>query len=75
VLPGLNNSAFDISSVLPPDSWYAELLRGMFNLTPAPSVLECVAWVAFAVPVLLLFLRPASTKAPQKAPATQSVAS
>jgi high-affinity iron transporter len=60
---------------LPPDSWYAELLRGMFNLTPAPSVLECVAWVAFAVPVLLLFLRPASTKAPQKAPATQSVAS
>jgi high-affinity iron transporter len=51
----------------------------MFNLTPAPSVLECVAWVAYAVPVLFLFLRPAgkrdSTKAREKAPETQSVAS
>src|SRR5690349_23106181 len=77
VLPGLNNSAFDISNVLPPDSWYAELLRGMFNLTPAPSVLECIAWVAYAAPVLFLFLRPAGKQTPKTAPATpqpQSVA-
>jgi high-affinity iron transporter len=63
VLPGLDRNAFDISHILPADSWYAELLRGIFNITPAPSVLECVAWVAYGVPVLLLFLRPAGKPA------------
>ena len=58
VLPGLGDVAFDISAVLDPTSWYAALLTGMFNITPAPTVLEVVAWVAYAVPVLLLFLRP-----------------
>ncbi|GAA2358353.1 iron transporter [Catellatospora methionotrophica] len=58
VLPGLNTIAFDISAVLPPTTWYAELLRGMFNFTPAPTVLETIAWVAYAVPVLVLFLLP-----------------
>jgi high-affinity iron transporter len=58
VLPGLNNIAFDISGVLDPNTWYATLLAGMFNVTPAPTVLETIAWVAYAVPVLILFLRP-----------------
>jgi high-affinity iron transporter len=62
VLPGLNNVAFDISTVLDPASWYAALLGGMFNITPAPTVLEVVAWVAYAVPVLVLFLRPTRRK-------------
>ncbi|MCX4474210.1 FTR1 family protein [Micromonospora sp. NBC_01655] len=57
VLPGLNDLAFDITSVLDPTTWYAALLAGMFNITPAPSVLETAAWVAYALPVLLLFLR------------------
>ncbi|HEX8347918.1 MAG TPA: iron uptake transporter permease EfeU [Actinoplanes sp.] len=80
VLPGLNNVAFDISTVLDPDSWYAALLGGMFNITPAPTVLEVVAWVAYAVPVLLLFLRPtrrkrttaATTGEPTAAPTPQN---
>ncbi|MER7275524.1 iron uptake transporter permease EfeU [Dactylosporangium sp. NPDC000244] len=58
VLPGLNNHAFDLSNALPPTAWYAELLRGMFNFTPQPSVLETIAWVAYGVPVLILFLLP-----------------
>ncbi|MEV4118345.1 iron uptake transporter permease EfeU [Micromonospora sp. NPDC049645] len=62
VLPGLNNLAFDITSTLDPSTWYAALLAGMFNVTPAPTVLETIAWVAYAVPVLLLFLRPARRK-------------
>ena len=36
---------------------FATLLAGMFNLTPAPTVLELLAWTAYAVPVLVLFLR------------------
>jgi high-affinity iron transporter len=74
VLPGLDNLAFDISATLPPSSWHAELLRGMFNITPAPTVLESLAWVAYAVPVLVLFLlphRPARTAA--TVPATPAI--
>ncbi|WP_444950018.1 iron uptake transporter permease EfeU [Micromonospora ureilytica] len=59
VLPGLNDLAFDITGALDPSTWYAALLAGMFNVTPAPTVLETIAWVVYAVPVLLLFLRPA----------------
>lgn len=62
VLPGLNNLAFDITTTLDPSTWYAALLAGMFNVTPAPTVLETIAWVGYAVPVLLLFLRPARRK-------------
>jgi high-affinity iron transporter len=58
VLPGLNDLAFDLTGTIAPDSWYAELFRGMFNVTLNPSVLESVAWVAYAVPVLALFVLP-----------------
>ncbi|MFG1720013.1 iron uptake transporter permease EfeU [Micromonospora chalcea] len=57
VLPGLNDLAFDISTTLDPNAWYGALLAGMFNITAAPTVLELTAWVAYAVPVLVLFLR------------------
>ncbi|NJP89471.1 iron transporter [Nonomuraea sp. FMUSA5-5] len=57
VLPGLNAQAFDISTALPADSWYGTLLSGMLNITPQPSVAEVVAWAAFLVPTLFLFLR------------------
>lgn len=58
VVPGIDRHAFDLTAALPPTSWYAELLRGMLNFTPAPSVLETVAWAAYGVPVLVLFLLP-----------------
>ncbi|WP_127508918.1 iron uptake transporter permease EfeU [Actinoplanes solisilvae] len=62
VLPGLNNLAYDISGALDPSAWYTALLTGMFNVTPTATVLEVIAWAAYAVPVLFLFLRPASSK-------------
>jgi high-affinity iron transporter len=68
VLPGLSHHAFDISGVLDPSTWYASLLSGMFNITPQPTVLELIAWFAYAVPVLVLFLLPARRKAVQSAP-------
>jgi high-affinity iron transporter len=56
VLPGLSNTlsapSFD------PTAWWAELLRGIFNITPQPSVFESLAWLLYALPVLLLFLWP-----------------
>jgi high-affinity iron transporter len=78
VLPGEDTRAFDISGVLDPSTWYANLLAGMFNITPAPTVLEVIAWLAYAVPVLALFLKPAGRRpkvpsaaetAPSSAPA------
>jgi high-affinity iron transporter len=73
VLPGHNNLAFDITSVLDPTTWYATLLSGMFNITPAPSVLEMIAWVAYAVPVLVLFLKkPSQGAAKPAAPAANA---
>jgi high-affinity iron transporter len=69
VLPGLDVLAFDVSGVLPPDSWYGAALAGMFNTTPAPTVLESIAWVVYVVPVLVAFLWPARPR-PAAAPSS-----
>ena len=57
ILPGLNDLAFDVSSTVPPSSWYGTLLKGVFNFTPATTWLQLVAWVAYVVPVLTIFIR------------------
>jgi len=56
-LPGLGTLAFDVSAAVPPDSWYGTLLKGVFNFSPATTVFEAVAWVAYVVPVMFFFLR------------------
>jgi high-affinity iron transporter len=69
VLPGQNDIAYHAGSVLDPSTWYATLLTGMFNITAEPTVLEVVAWVAYLVPVLILFLWPVRKPAPVATPA------
>jgi high-affinity iron transporter len=56
VLPGLNNLAFDVSTAVPPTSWYGTLLKGIFNFSPATTVLEAAAWLLYAIPTMTLFL-------------------
>ena len=63
-LPGLANKAFDISSWFNWSSWYGEIIQGVFNVTPTPTVLQLAAWLTYLVVVLTIFLRP--TKAPAK---------
>lgn len=63
ILPGLDTLAFDVSAVIPPDSWYGVLLKGIFNFSPATTVLEAVVWVAYVAVVLPLFLRPRRVRA------------
>ena len=58
-LPGLTNLAFDVSGAIPPDSWYGTLLRGIFNFSPATTWLEAIAWLAYGIPVMTLFIRTA----------------
>lgn len=57
VLPGLNNLAFDVSAIVPPDSWYGTLLKGTVNFSPATTWLEAIVWVLYFVPTMTLFLR------------------
>ena len=75
ILPGLNTLAFDVSGAVPPTSWYGTLLKGVFNFSPATSVLEAVVWVAYVVPVLTVFVRQGLHRvapAPRPAPVATS---
>ncbi len=64
ILPGSNSLAFDVSSAVPPSSWYGTLLKGTINFSPRTTWLELTAWVAYIVPVFLLFIRAVRPKRP-----------
>ncbi|MGW6460203.1 iron uptake transporter permease EfeU [Streptomyces sp. NPDC055078] len=57
-LGGLEHKAFDISSTVPPDSWYGTVLKGVFNFQPNPTVLQVTVWALYLIPALALFLAP-----------------
>jgi high-affinity iron transporter len=63
-LPGLGSKAFDISAWFNWSSAYGEIIQGVFNITPTPTVLQLSVWLAYLVVVLAMFIRPA--KAPAK---------
>ncbi len=63
-LPGAGFRAFDISSAMNWSSWYGEIIRGVFNLTPTPTFLQLAGWLGYLGIVLPLFLRPVG--APEK---------
>jgi high-affinity iron transporter len=63
-LPGLGSRAFDISGWFDWSAWYGEIIQGVFNVTPTPTVLQLACWLAYLVLVLSLFLRP--TRSPAK---------
>jgi high-affinity iron transporter len=77
VLPGLNSLAFDVSGAVPPSSWYGTLLKGTINFSPATTWLQAVVWIAYIVPVSVLFLLPTRAGAPaaRSAPAHAATAS
>jgi high-affinity iron transporter len=73
-LPNLGGRAFDISSWFNWSSWYGEIVQGVFNVTPTPTVLQLVCWLAYLVIVLALFLRPIQiAEKPPAAPPTADV--
>jgi high-affinity iron transporter len=67
-LPGLHTLAFDVSHLVPPTSWYGTLLKGVFNFSPATTVLEAAVWVLYVVPTMALFLRKISARTAATAP-------
>ena len=65
-LPGLGSKAFDVSAGFNWSAWYGEIIQGVFNITPTPTVLQLICWLTYIVVVLALFLRP-TTPAPRPA--------
>ena len=64
VLPGLHSLAFDVSTAVPPSSWYGTLLKGIFNFSAATTWLQLAAYFCYPVPTLFLFFRPAQPATP-----------
>ena len=73
--------AFDISTWFNWSAWYGEIVQGVFNITPTPTVLQLLGWAAYLAVVLTVFLKPVTaTAAPRPAtsapvPASQGSAS
>lgn len=67
-LPGLNTLLFDVSGTIEPSSWYATLLKGIFNFSPATTVLEGAAWLLYVVPTMTVFLLKARARTAPAAP-------
>jgi high-affinity iron transporter len=63
VVPGHTAYAFNLTSI-DSGSWYATLIAGTFNLTPAMSWLQVTGYVLYLVPTLVLFTRGARPAEP-----------
>lgn len=50
-------TAWDITSWYSSTSWYGSILKGIFNFSPNPSVLDVVVWWAYLIPTMALFWR------------------
>lgn len=72
LVPGLNTIAFDVSAVIAHDGWLGNLLRGIFNYTPRPTVVQAVAWTLYVAVILTLFLRPQRATTPQPQPTAEA---
>lgn len=75
VLPGLHNLAFDVSEQVAPGSVLGTLLKGIFNFSPASTVLEVVAWVSYVAIVGTLFVLKVRHAPTPQPPATEPVTS
>ncbi len=56
ILPGLGSVAFDVTSTIPPDSWYGTVLKGTLNFSPRSTWLEVLVWVTYVAIVLPTFI-------------------
>ncbi len=68
VLPGLDNTMFDVSHILDPSSLPATLLKGIFNFSPATTWVEGGVWLAYVLIVIPLFFRALRRREPATPP-------
>jgi high-affinity iron transporter len=68
ILPGLGSMAFDVSTQIPPGSWYGTLLKGVLNFSPATTWLELAAWWGYLVPTMAAYVHVIRTGRPARLP-------
>lgn len=76
VLPGVDEYVFDVTGTLAPDGVIATFIRAFFNITPAMTALELIAWAGFIAITLPLFIRTVRKSGPRpsvNAPASSQV--
>ncbi|MBB2901659.1 high-affinity iron transporter [Kineococcus radiotolerans] len=56
--------ALDLSALVEPGTVRAALFTGVLGWQPRPTVAEVVGWLAYALPVLVVVLRPRATPTP-----------
>lgn len=61
--------AFRLSTVIAPDGFLGSILKGTIGFVPEMSKLAVVAWAAYLIPTLILFLRRANRNRRAKAAA------
>ncbi|WP_218125607.1 iron uptake transporter permease EfeU [Sinosporangium album] len=69
LLPGAGSFAFDVSGSIDPGSWYATLVQGTLNLTPAMTWLQVIAYAGYAAITMTVFLRRSRSAVPAARPA------
>lgn len=57
VIPGAGIHAYDISTIIPPSSWYGTALAGILNFNPSPTWLQVAAWGGYIVVVAFFYAR------------------
>jgi high-affinity iron transporter len=67
VIAGKTAYAFDLGAHIDAGSWYATLLQGVLNLTPAMTWLQATAYVGYLAVVMTLFVRGVRKPAPTAA--------
>ena len=67
ILPGMDDYVFDLTGQIDPAGWFATLIRGLFNITPAMTSLEIFGWLAYIVIVMTLFVRTVRSSGPKPA--------
>ncbi len=74
VLPTMVDPVWNTGVLDPATSTGGRFLAGMFGWSPEPSLLMAAAWLLYAVPVLLLFLRSTASRDRKRTPDRVSIA-
>ena len=47
VIPGVDNPAYSLATIIPSSSWYGTVLGGVFNFNPEPTWAQLSAWILY----------------------------
>lgn len=63
ILPFLTNQAYDLTAMVPQNSVQDLILVGTVGFNAAPTVLQCIGWLVYVLPVAMLYAKANQQKA------------